>query len=228
MMNLNLLYVEDDEETIDNVDFFLKRHFNEIIIAKDGEEAFNYFIEKKPDIIILDINIPKLNGLKLASKIRETNKKVPIIFLTAFSDKDNLLQAINLHACSYLIKPFKIDELINAINKCKKYFFEENQNPYLKVLNHNFIWDKQKKELSFNNQKISLTKNEILLIDLFVENDFRFFTPEEIHEFIFLDIDIKDNSIIQLISRLKRKIISFSGDNNFFIENIYNKGYHLK
>lgn len=228
MTNLNLLYVEDDEETIDNIDFFLKRHFNKIIIAQDGEKAFNYFIEKKPDIIILDINIPKLNGLKLASKIREINKKVPIIFLTAFSDRDNLLQAINLHACSYLIKPFKINELINAIDKCKKYFFEESQNPYLKVLNQDFIWDKQKKELSFNNQKISLTKNEILLIDLFVENDFKFFTPEEIHEFIFLDNDIKDNSIIQLISRLKRKIINFSGDNNFFIENIYNKGYHLK
>lgn len=228
MTNLNLLYVEDDEETIDDIDFFLKRHFNEIIIAQDGEKAFNYFIEKKPDIIILDINIPKLNGLKLASKIREINKKIPIIFLTAFSDKDNLLQAINLHACSYLIKPFRIDELINALNKCKRDFFEEKQNPYLKVLNQDFIWDKQKKELSFNGQKISLTKNEISLIDLFVENDFRFFTPEEIHEFIFLDNDIKDNSIIQLISRLKRKIINFSGNNNFFIENIYNKGYHLK
>ena len=228
MTNLNLLYVEDDEETIDNIDFFLKRHFNEIIIAQDGEKAFNYFIEKKPDIIILDINIPKLNGLKLASKIREINKKIPIIFLTAFSDKDNLLQAINLHACSYLIKPFRIDELINALNKCKRDFFEEKQNPYLKVLNQDFIWDKQKKELSFNNKKISLTKNEISLIDLFVENDFRFFTPEEIHEFIFLDNEIKDNSIIQLISRLKRKIINFSGNNNFFIENIYNKGYHLK
>ena len=228
MTNLNLLYVEDDEEIIEDIDFFLKRHFNEIIIAQDGEEAFRYFGEKKPDIIILDINIPRMNGLKLASKIRETNKKIPIIFLTAFSDKENLLQAINLHACSYLIKPFKIDELINTINKCKRDFFQENLNPHLKILSEDFIWNKQKKELSFNNQKISLTKNEIALIDLFVENDFRFFTPEEINEFIFLNNDIKDNSIIQLISRLKRKITNLIGDNNFFIENIYNKGYHLK
>ena len=64
MTNLNLLYVEDDEEIIEDIDFFLKRHFNEIIIAQDGEEAFRYFEEKNPDIIILDINIPKLNGLK--------------------------------------------------------------------------------------------------------------------------------------------------------------------
>lgn len=228
MTNLNLLYVEDDEEIIEDIDFFLKRHFNEIIIAQDGEEAFRYFKEKNPDIIILDINIPKLNGLKLASKIRETNKKIPIIFLTAFSDKENLLQAINLHACSYLIKPFKIDELINTINKCKRDFFQENLNPHLKILSENFIWNKQKKELSFDNQRISLTKNEIALIDLFVENDFKFFTPEEINEFIFLNNDIKDNSIIQLISRLKRKITNLTGNNNFFIENIYNKGYHLK
>lgn len=228
MTNLNLLYVEDDEEIIEDIDFFLKRHFNEIIIAQDGEEAFQYFKEKNPDIIILDINIPKLNGLKLASKIRETNKKIPIIFLTAFSDKENLLQAINLHACSYLIKPFKIDELINTINKCKRDFFQENLNPHLKILSENFIWNKQKKELSFDNQRISLTKNEIALIDLFVENDFKFFTPEEINEFIFLNNDIKDNSIIQLISRLKRKITNLTGNNNFFIENIYNKGYHLK
>lgn len=207
MTNLNLLYVEDDEEIIEDIDFFLKRHFNEIIIAQDGEEAFRYFKEKNPDIIILDINIPKLNGLKLASKIRETNKKIPIIFLTAFSDKENLLQAINLHACSYLIKPFKIDELINTINKCKRDFFQENLNPHLKILSENFIWNKQKKELSFDNQRISLTKNEIALIDLFVENDFKFFTPEEINEFIFLNNDIKDNSIIQLISRLKRKTV---------------------
>ena len=55
MTNLNLLYVEDDEEIIEDIDFFLKRHFNEIIIAQDGEEAFRYFEEKNPDIIILDI-----------------------------------------------------------------------------------------------------------------------------------------------------------------------------
>ena len=56
----------------------------------------------------------------------------------------------------------------------------------------------------------------------------QFFTPEDIHDYIFLNSDIKDNSIIQLISRLKRKITNLIGNNNFFIENIYNKGYHLK
>lgn len=126
MTNLNLLYVEDDEEIIEDINFFLKRHFNEITIAKDGEKALELFEEKNPHIIILDINIPKINGLKVAAKIREVNKNIPIIFLTAYSDKENLLQAINLHAFSYLIKPFKVDELINAITKYKKNFLQED------------------------------------------------------------------------------------------------------
>ncbi|RXI30734.1 response regulator [Arcobacter defluvii] len=58
MNRLNLLYVEDDEETVESIDFFLKRHFNEIYIAQDGEQALSFFEEKDPDIIILDINIP--------------------------------------------------------------------------------------------------------------------------------------------------------------------------
>jgi len=228
MNRLNLLYVEDDEETVESIDFFLKRHFNEIYIAQDGEQALSFFEEKDPDIIILDINIPKLNGIKLATKIREKNKKVPIIFLTAYSDKDNLLQAIHLHAFSYLIKPFKINELIETIDKCKKELLCEHTNPNLRKLSENLIWNKLKKELYFNKEKVSLTKNELSLINLFVENDFKFFTPEEINEYIFLNHDLKNNSIIQLISRLKKKITEITSDSEFFIENIYNKGYRLK
>lgn len=228
MSNLNLLYVEDDEETIENINYFLKRHFNEIFTAQDGEEAFLIFEEKNPDIVILDINIPKLNGLKLANKIREKNKKIPIIFLTAFSDKENLLEAIHLHAYSYLIKPFKMNELISIIDKCKNDFYQDSTNPNLKKLADGFVWNKLKKELYFNEQKIALTKNELLLINLFIENDFKFFTPTEINDYVFLNNDLKNNSIIQLISRLKRKITEISGENNFFIENIYNKGYRLK
>jgi len=228
MNNLNLLYVEDDEETVESIDFFLKRHFKEIYLAQDGEQALSFFEEKDPDIIILDINIPKLNGIKLATKIREKNKKVPIIFLTAYSDKNNLLQAIHLHAFSYLIKPFKINELIETIDKCKKELLCEHTNPNLRKLSENLIWNKLKKELYFNKEKISLTKNELSLINLFVENDFKFFTPEEINEYIFLNHDLKNNSIIQLISRLKKKITEITSDSEFFIENIYNKGYRLK
>jgi DNA-binding response OmpR family regulator len=228
MNNLNLLYVEDDEETVESIDFFLKRHFKEIYLAQDGEQALSFFEEKEPDIIILDINIPKLNGIKLATKIREKNKKVPIIFLTAYSDKDNLLQAIHLHAFSYLIKPFKINELIETIDKCKKELLCEHTNPNLRKLSENLIWNKLKKELYFNKEKVSLTKNELSLINLFVENDFKFFTPEEINEYIFLNHDLKNNSIIQLISRLKKKITEITSDSEFFIENIYNKGYRLK
>lgn len=226
MNNLTLLYVEDDVETIDNIQFFLKRHFKEIYIALDGEEALAIFQEKNPDIIILDINIPKISGLKVASKIREKNYTTPIIFLTAYSDKEKLLEAINLQVFSYLVKPIKVDKLINTITKCKKNISEEINSK--KILADDFSWDLNKKDLYFNDIKIPLTKNEILIIELFINNDCKFFTIEQIKESIFDTEEVKNNSITQLISRLRKKIIDLTQSNNFFIENIYNEGYRLK
>jgi len=226
MNNLTLLYVEDDVETIDNIQFFLKRHFKEIYIALDGEEALAIFQDKNPDIIILDINIPKISGLKVASKIREKNYTTPIIFLTAYSDKEKLLEAINLQVYSYIVKPIKVDELINTITKCKKNISEEISSK--KILADDFSWDLNKKNLFFNDIKIPLTKNEILIIELFINNDCKLFTIEDIKESIFDTEEVKNNSITQLISRLRKKIIDLTQSDNFFIENIYNEGYRLK
>ena len=75
MNDLTLLYVEDEIQIIQSIDFFLKRLFKEVFIAQDGEEALKLFYEKNPDVVILDINIPKVDGLKVASKIRKENSE---------------------------------------------------------------------------------------------------------------------------------------------------------
>ena len=226
--NLTLLYVEDDLETIDNIKFFLKRYFSEIYIALDGEEALKIFNEKNPDIIILDINIPKISGLKVASKIREKDNNTSIIFLTAYSDREKLFEAINLQVFSYIVKPLKIELLIKTINKCIKNSSKENLDENKKILSDGFCWDINKKDLYFNDVKIPITKNEILLIELFVNNSCIFFKIDEIKEYVFGLENVKNNSITQLISRLRKKIHELTNSNLFFIENIYNEGYRLK
>lgn len=227
MDNFTLLYVEDDEETVEDVNFFLKRHFCEIIVAQDGEEALQCFENNSIDIVLLDIYIPKIDGLKLASLIRKRNKKIPIIFLTAYSDTKKLLEAINVRAYKYIIKPFMIEELIETINICKEDIFKQERANHIKILSDNFMWNQEKKELFFENSKIPLTKNEIMLIDLFVRYNNKTFSIEDINECIFNN-NIKTNSIIQLISRLKKKTTSVTKSNAFFIENIYSDGYKLK
>lgn len=227
MNQFNLLYVEDDQETIEDIHFFLKRHFAHIYVAQDGEEALECFNNNPIDILLLDIYIPKINGLKLASIIREKNKLIPIIFLTAYSDTKKLIEAINVRAYKYIIKPFMIEDLIEAINVCKQELMKEEKANKIKMLSDNFSWNSEKKELFFNKQKIPLTKNETMLIGLFIQYNNKTFSIDDINECLF-ENNLKKNSIIQLISRLKKKIFGLTKDNSFFIENIYNDGYKLK
>ena len=228
MNNLTLLYVEDEIQTIQSIDFFLKRLFKDVFIAQDGEEALRLFSENKPDVIILDISIPKMDGLKVASKIREQNSEIPIIFVTAHSDNDKLLKAINLQTYSYFVKPIRVDELNQIILKCIKSVLEKKEKNTNKVLADGFEWNEDKKTLYFKNNRIPLTKNEVSLIEFFIKNSTKIFSIEDIIEYCFYNEDMKNNSVIQLISRLKKKVVEQTNTNYFFIENIYNKGYKLK
>ncbi|MEA3289969.1 MAG: response regulator transcription factor [Campylobacterota bacterium] len=227
MKKLTLLCVEDDIEALEDIVYLLKRYFSKIYTATNGESALDIYNTNQPDIILLDVNIPKLNGLEVASRIRETDEKTPIIFLTAHSEKDKLLKAITLQVSSYIIKPFKIQELKdNIFNVIKKI---NVSNSKLQLLN-NFIWDKETYELFYFDEQIDITKNEILLIKLLLANRSRFLTVNE----ILIEIcDKKDevtgtNNIVQLISRFKKKVRKQTNSEDFFIENIYGGGYRLR
>jgi len=228
MNDLTLLYVEDDIEALNDVVFLLKRYFSEIYTAVDGEEALDKFNEKNPDIVLLDINIPKINGLQVANKIKELDENKPIVFLSAHSETDKLLKAIDLRAISYIIKPFNIEELNEAILKSIKILNKKEIESNKMALNNGYFWDKQTKELSFENENLDLTKNEILLIEFLLNNRFRFLTALEISEMLFPYKDVEANSIVQLISRFKNKIQKKIDKKVFFIENIYSQGYRIK
>jgi len=228
MNNLTLLYVEDEIQTIQSIDFFLKRLFKEVFIAQDGEEALSLFSEKKPDVVILDISIPKIDGLKVASKIRKENSEIPIIFITAHSENDKLLKAINLQTYSYLVKPIRVDELNNIILKCIKSVLDKREKNPNKILADGFEWNQEKNTLFYKGIRVPLTKNEVILTEFFIKNSNKIFSIEDIIEYCFYDEDMKNNSVIQLISRFKKKTADIINSKDFFIENIYNKGYRLK
>lgn len=120
MNNLNILYIEDDPEILENVSFLLSRYTNEVFTATNGEEALKVYKEKQPDIVVSDINIPKINGLKVAEIIREDNPSVPIIIISAHNEDHQLKIAKELNVSSYIRKPFTLQELKDAIAKAIK------------------------------------------------------------------------------------------------------------
>ncbi len=219
-----LLYVEDDLEIMRNTVFLLEEYFSKIYTAMDGKEGLEKFKENRVDIILLDINIPKINGLELAKLIRKDDNKTPILFLTSYCDKDKLMSAINLGTSSYIVKPFKIDELQNAITKIISKII-----PKQKSLACGFEWNVEMNTLIYKEQEMKLTKKEVDLITVLDENRTKFFTACELAVDVFHENpkDAKCNNIVQLISRFKNKVIEHFETEEFFIKNIYGIGYKI-
>ena len=117
MTDLSLLYIEDDLEILENMTFLLERYVKKVYTAKDADEALKLYNEYKPDILVSDVSLPTISGLELAKKIREENKTIPIIFISAYNDKEKLQAANELLASDYITKPFNLDTLNKSIHK---------------------------------------------------------------------------------------------------------------
>jgi YesN/AraC family two-component response regulator len=114
---LTLLYVEDNQDAREMTTMILEDFFDNLIVAVDGEDAYKKFTQNKIDIVITDISMPKLNGLELCKKIRETDKDLPLVVLSAHNQdnfsKDNIKYGVNEH----LLKPIDLEELSKIIYK---------------------------------------------------------------------------------------------------------------
>ena len=117
---LTALYVEDEAGIKSVISNNIGSMFKSFLTACDGKEGLDCFLEKnnKIDLIITDINMPKMDGLSMCQRIREINKKVPIIITTAYSDKDFLLKAISIGVSDFVIKPMNMKFLLESIIKC--------------------------------------------------------------------------------------------------------------
>ncbi len=224
MNNSTILYAEDEDQTRENYSNYLKRHFKEVYQACNGEIALALYKKHKPDILLLDINMPKINGLQLSKIIRENDKISRIIILTAHLEQDKLLFAAELNLTKYLPKPISRSELKEALNEAVFQLKELNGELDSIILTNDFTWNKNSHKLFNKNDEIKLTKHEILLLDLLASKDNRVFTLDEITLYLWDDLDEYDSSttkVKDIIKRLRKKLPKNS------IENIYAAGYKL-
>jgi len=224
MNSLSILYAEDEIETSKNYSNYLKRHFKETYIVDNGEDALKYYEKFKPNILLLDINMPKINGLEVAKRVRLKDKKTRIIMLTAHLEQDKLLKAAELNLTKYLPKPISRSKLKLALHEAVEQYKELDGVIDLIKLDENIFWDKKLQKLTSEDVDIKLTKYEILLLELLSSKKDRIFSLDEISLHLWNDIDDLDSSTTKLkdiIKRLRKKIPKNS------IENIYGAGYKL-
>jgi len=116
--DISVLYAEDEAITRQEILLFLKRRVREVFIAANGSEGLALFREHKPDLVVTDIRMPIMDGLKMARTIRDESKGALIIVTTAHSDAQFMLDAIDIGVDQYVIKPVSVDKLAAAIDKC--------------------------------------------------------------------------------------------------------------
>lgn len=217
--NYTILYVEDDEGVRLINSRFLNRMFNELYIACDGEEAYTLYKKYKPDIILSDIKMPKLDGISLSKRIRKEDKNTKIIISSAFSDKQYLLDAIELNLEKYIIKPLTSRNLLPALEKAIEAL--EKEKDVIIHLSEDFYFKVSSSLFYIKEEVLPLNKKELLFLKLLVLNKNRVVSYEEIEQQVWENEYMSINSLRTTIGFLRKKI-PFN-----CIKNISNMGYTL-
>jgi DNA-binding response OmpR family regulator len=204
----------------------LENLIENIIYAGDGQEGYELYLIHKPDIILLDINMPKLDGISLAKKIREIDREVKIIITTSYSDQDKLLAAIELSLVKYILKPIDPKLLKETVLKAKNEILSEDKKEEKKIfiLENKTIWNATDEKLTLKNEEIKLTKNERRLLTLLSTSPNRVYTFFEIFDHLSHDDFYKEfdtNQIRALVKLIRKKIPKDA------ILNVYGEGYRF-
>ena len=216
---LSILYVEDEAMIRQNAIEYLSRICDNVLEAKNGLEALKIYKKHKPNIIISDIKMPKMNGLEFASEIRKTDKKTLIIMATAHTETHYLLKAVELQLVKYIVKPITSTKLQEALALALDYLTVKESN--IVSINNETVYDVLNKTLFISNKIIKLTKNEQLLLHLLTSNRQRAITYEEIENTIWAFEGMSMDALRSLVRMLRKKL---EGD---FVENISGIGYRL-
>ena len=221
----SILLVEDEAKLGQIVRDELKRQGYQVDLAVDGKEAENFFRLKTYSIILLDVNLPYKSGLELCKDFRMANKTVPIVMLTAIGQIQDKIEAFDLGADDYVVKPFHFEELFARVKALLKRTDKPAEDE--KIIVEDLTIDMKNKSVSRGDIQINLTAKEFTLLTLLARNRDRVISKQEILEKVWdLSFDTGTNTIEVYISFLRNKI-----DKPFDHKLIHTKpgfGYYIK
>ena len=169
---LCVLYVEDESNLRDSVEVYLKKFFFKVDSAKDGLEALSLYEDDKYDLVITDINMPKMNGLEMASKIKEKNPEQNILIISAYSDSDKFTYSIQIGIDGYIIKPIDLDQLNLILHKIASKIKQFKENLYYKDHLEEIVKKKTNEVKKLNRSKVeNYKKTLVALIDMVERRD---------------------------------------------------------
>ncbi|HOP58363.1 MAG TPA: response regulator transcription factor [Bacteroidales bacterium] len=220
---MKVLLAEDDRDFGNILSQYVSINGYDVTLARDGKEAWECYNNEKPDICVLDVMMPEMDGFTLGKKIKETDPDIPLLFLTAKSLKEDIVKGLTIGADDYITKPFDPEVLILRINNILKRAYSSSNDVFKissTVLNFNTL------ELSCGNTKEKLTLKEAQLLKYFIINKNKVLAREDILTEIWGEDDyFLGRSMDVFISRLRKYI---SEDKNIDIRTVRGTGFIME
>ena len=214
-----VLYAEDEEGIAKNIVEILELFFQKVVKVSDGLEALSEMAVGSYDVLIFDISMPNMDGLEAIKKIREFNKKIPVIIVSAHTELECLWRAVELKITKYLKKPYNKDNLIKALEDVALELVDYNTKIKLKP---NCIYNPCTKMIYCDKLEIKLSKNESRLLEYFIKRANQIVSFDNIYTYIW-DFEAPSKEAIKsIVKELRRKI------GKDLIRNVYGIGYIMK
>lgn len=199
-----ILIIEDEINLAKSIELFFKNENFQLIIIHDGKKSIDKFYSEKPDLVLLDINLPNMNGWEICNEIR-SNSDTPVIMMTARDNEYDELKGLELGADDYITKPINLKILLARIKRILK--IDDKSSYYYNGLG----FDSRTLELTINNEKIELSPKESLILEYFIRNKGLVLSREKLINKIWgFDYEGEDRAVDTVIKRLRKKMGIFS------------------
>jgi len=217
---MKILLLEDELMLNEAITEFLQSRGDAVTSVKEGDEALEKALAESFDLLVLDINVPGIDGLSLLERLHTRKIQTPAIYISALVDIEDISRAFELGCFDYLKKPFHLKELALRIDKMMQTRPQEQQRLHVR-LSSRYSYDTERSTLRFDNIPQTLSKRQVQIIDLLARNRGRVVDFEEFRTYVWDEVYVDNATIRAEVNRLKKAL------KEDFIQNIRALGYMI-
>lgn len=222
---MRILVVEDDVQIADMLTEALTNRQYTVDVAQDGEMAWNWMETLEYDLVLLDITLPKMNGLLFCQKLRARNFSIPVLMLTARDTIADKIIGLDAGADAYMVKPFDLEELMAQIRALLR---RKGSTTRSKLCWGSLCLDPDTYEVTFEHRLLHLTPKEYALLELLVSNGRRVLSRPGIIERLWSMDESPTEEAVKTHIRTLRQKLRAAGAPDDFIETVHGLGYRMK
>jgi DNA-binding response OmpR family regulator len=228
MSIIRVLIADDEKEIRDLLKTYLKREMYEIDVAVNGEEVLSLFETNKYNLLILDVMMPKVDGIEVCRRLRNKSN-VPILMLTAKDDEIDKILGLTIGADDYITKPFSINEVVARVKSLLRRFLVLGSEGAIQDETHltfkDLTIDLKKYTVNVAGNEVDLTGKELELLRLFAIHPEQVFTKAQIFRQVWDSTYLEDDNTVMVHIRKLRKKIEVDPSNPKFIQTVWGIGY---